>query len=172
MTIDTSNIPVSPTFMLTGAVIGVVFAFGVAPEIARREMARTNWHAICEADVSANIVATRKPARVLPQVPDLCGMIGGAFPELSELCAMVPDPNAAAKEVERRLQEAETARIQRITAGVADRCSCAESLYIENERLSLALYALTARQITPSSVKSRDTALSRALHSTACKMED
>jgi hypothetical protein len=171
MTIDASYIPVSPTFMLTCAVIGVVFAFGIAPEIARREMAQSNWHVMCEADVSANIVATRKPARVLPQVPDLCGIIGGAFPEFSELCAMVPDPNAAAKEAERRLQEAETARIQRTTAGVVDRCFCAETLYIENERLSLALYALTARQITPSSVKNREAMLSRTLHSTACKME-
>jgi hypothetical protein len=98
-------------------------------------------------------------------------MLCAFYPELNELCRMIPDVNAPAREAERRAQEAEEARIRRAVAETDNICSCATSVYIEEERLSLALYAGSGRIITPESVENRETALSRALRNPACHRE-
>ena len=91
--------------------------------------------------------------------------------ELYEFCHMIPDPNAPAREAERRLKEAESARIRNAMKGIADSCTCATAVYTESERIELALWAGSGRTITPSAVENRLAALTRALKSPTCALD-
>jgi hypothetical protein len=170
MAVDASTLPFSPTLIVAGAAIAVVSAFVTGPEIAHREIARSSWGAVCEADLQADLEATRAPRQVIPSGTDCSSTLGMFFPELRELCYQLgnPDPAAAARAAERRAREAEETRIRRMAARSGSRCACAETVYIEEERVSLALYAASGRLITPSSVENRQAALSRALNAPAC----
>tara|TARA_R110002072_G_scaffold150788_2_gene299373 strand:- start:10398 stop:10916 length:519 start_codon:yes stop_codon:yes gene_type:complete len=171
MPIDASTLPISPFLLIAAAGYAAISIVFTGPEIARREIAMSNWQSLCAEGLQANIEATRRPERVLPQVPNIGGMLCSAFPELSDICRMIPDPNTVAREAERRLREAEDARIRRAASGTSDTCTCAEQVYMEDQRLSLALYAASGRLITPPSVENRTVALTRALHSPACQRE-
>jgi len=170
MAIDASTLPFSPTMILAAAAVVGVSAFITGPEIARREIAISNWSAICEADLHADLEAARAPRQVIPRGTDCRSTLGMFYPELGQLCDALgnPDPAAAARDAERRAREAEEARIRRAASRAGSRCECAETVYIEEERLSLALYAASGRLITPSSVENRQAVLSRALNAPAC----
>ena len=170
MAIDASTLPFSPTMIIAAVAIAGVSAFVTGPEIATREIARSNWGELCEAGLQADLEATRAPRQVIPNGTDCSSTLGMFYPELRELCYALgnPDPAAPAREAERRAREAEEARIQRLASRSGSRCSCAESLYIEEERISLALYAASGRLITPSAVENRQAGLSRALNAPAC----
>lgn len=170
MAVDASTLPFSPTMIFAAAAMAGVSAFVTGPEIARREIARSDWGVICEADLQADLEATRAPRQVIPSGTDCSSTLGMFYPELREFCFQLgnPDPAAAAREAARRAREAEEARIQRLAARSGSRCSCAESLYIEKERISLAMYAASGRLITPSAVENREAALSRALNTPTC----
>lgn len=170
MAVDASTLPNSPTIILTAAVIAALSAFVFGPEIARREIAHSDWGANCETELRADLEATRAPRQVIPNGTDCSSTLGMFFPELRDICYQLgnPDPAAAARAAERRAREAEEARIRRMAARSGSRCACAETVYIEEERVSLALYAASGRLITPSSVENRQAALSRALNAPAC----
>lgn len=172
MTPDASTLPISGTFILAALGYAAISAFITGPEIAEREIDRSNWQATCQADLQADLEATRRPNQVVPEVPNLGDMFCSFYPELRDLCQYVPDITAPAREAERRARVAEEARILRAASGTVDQCSCAEAVYIENERLSLALYAGSGRLITPESVDNRETALTRARRSPACQRKD
>jgi hypothetical protein len=168
---DASTLPISGTFILAALGYAAVSALVTGPGIAKREIENSPWQSACRAEIVADIEATRRPNQVVPQAPDLGRALCTFYPELNELCYMIPDLNAPAREAERRAREAEDARIRRATAETDDICSCATSVYIEEERLSLALYAGSGRLITPESVENRQGALSRALRNPACRRE-
>ena len=170
MAVDASTLPFSPILILSAAAVAGVSAFITGPEIARREIARSDWAAICAADLRADLEATRAPRQVIPNGTDCGSTLGMFYPELRELCYVLgnPDPAAAVREAERRAREAEEARIRRAAARSGSRCQCAETVYIEEERIALAMYAASGRLITPSSIDNRQAALARALNSPAC----
>lgn len=170
MTVDASTLPVSPTMILAVAAIAGVSAFVTGPEIARREIARSDWGTTCVSELRADLEATRAPRQVIPRGTDCSSTVGLFYPELRELCYRFgnPDPAAPAREAERRAREAEEERIRRAASRSGSRCECAETVYIEEERISLALYAASGRLITPSSIENRHAALSRALNAPAC----
>lgn len=170
MSPDASTLPISGTFILAALGYAAVSAFVTGPSIAEREIERSNWQTSCQAEIVADIEATRRANHSVPEVPDLGNMLCTFYPELNELCAMIPDVNAPARAAERRAREAEEARIRRAVADTNDICSCATSVYIEEERLSLALYAGSGRMVTPESVDNRRNALSRSLRDPACQM--
>lgn len=171
MSIDASTLPISPIFVIAAVGYAAVSALITGPEIATREIAKSDWQVTCQSELIAELETTRRPDQIIPQVPDVGGMICSVYPELSDLCAIIPDPNAGARAAEQRLRAIEVERLRQATSGTANACFCAEQVYIEEQKLSLALYAASGRLVTPQSVKNRDTTLSRALHSPACQRE-
>ncbi|CUI01871.1 hypothetical protein [Leisingera aquaemixtae] len=167
MSIDAPTLPVGGAAVLAALGYAAVSAFITGPEIASREIARSDWQEVCETSLLAEIEATRRPDQLIPDAPDLGGMLCSVYPEMRDLCAMIPDPMAQAREIEKRRRAAEDARIRRVAEGMTDRCTCAVAVYAE-DRLSLALYAGSGRLITPNAVKNRETALMRALNSPSC----
>ncbi|GAA6176729.1 hypothetical protein [Sulfitobacter pacificus] len=168
MSIDASTIPFSPIFVVAAVGYAAVSALISGPEIAAREIAYSNWQETCQANLAADLQSTRRPEQVIPQVPDVGNMLCSFYPELSDICDMIPDPNAGARAAEEHLRAAEDARLRQAASGTADHCACASQVYIEDQRLSLALYAGSGRLITPAVVKDRNAALSRALDGPAC----
>lgn len=168
MLIDMNNAPVSPVFVLAAAAYGALSVFATGPEIASREIARSDWQMSCAATLTQELETSRAPQTVIPEVPDLGGMLCSVYPEFRDLCALVPGPNAAAREAQARLQRAEDARIAEAVSRVGDQCSCAQTVYLKEEYLSLGLYAASGRLITPQVVEHRDAALAQALRSPAC----
>lgn len=150
MPIDASTLPLSPNFILTAAAVAGAVAFIVVPEVTHREIARSGWAAICEADIHADLEATRAPRQFIPEGTDCRSTFGKFYRELGALCDVIGnvDPAAPARDAERRLREAEDARIRRAAAKTGSRCECAETLYIEEERLSLAVYVASGRSHT------------------------
>lgn len=171
MSLDASTLPVSPIFVIAAVGYAAVSALITGPEITAREMAKSNWQATCQSELITDLETTRRPDQIILQVPDVGGMICAVYPELSDLCAIIPDPNASARAAEDRLRAAEQERLRQAASGTANACSCAKAVYLEEQKLSLALYAASGRLITPQSVKNREAALSRALHSPACQRE-
>lgn len=171
MSFDLSTLPFSPLLIIVGLGYAAVSATATGPEIVRRELEKSGWRATCQSEIQADIQATRRPDQLIPRVPDIGGMICSAYPELGNLCQIIPDPNAAALAAEAQARELENARIARATSGAGAACSCAEQLFIEEQRLSVALYAASGRFLSPPVVISRDTSLTRALNSLQCKRE-
>jgi hypothetical protein len=151
--------------------LGSLSALVTGPAIISRENEKSGWHALCQSKLITEIAAAARPDQLIPQVPDVGGILCDAYPELGQLCQLIPDPNAVAREAELELREMEEQRIQRAASGTADSCSCAEQVFVEEQRLSIAIYAASGRLITPPSVAERDAGLSRALRSSSCALE-
>ncbi|KIC51047.1 hypothetical protein [Tateyamaria sp. ANG-S1] len=166
-----SSLPVSGTFILAALGFAAFSLLAAGPTIAKREIANSDWMTVCKSELRADIEATRRPRQAVPEVPDLGNMLCTFYPELNQLCHMIPDVNAPAREAERRARAAEEARIRRAVAETENACSCATSVYVEKERMSLALYAASGRLTTPEPVENRNSALFRALRNPACGME-
>lgn len=157
--------------MIAAVGYAAVSALITGPEIATREIAKSDWQVTCQSELIAELETTRRPDRVIPQIPDVGGIICSVYPELSDLCAIIPDPNAGTRAAEQRLRNVEAERLRQAASGTANACSCAQAVYIEEQKLGLALYAASGRLITTPPVKNREAALSRALHSPACQRE-
>lgn len=168
MSIDASTLPVSPVFVIAVLGYAAIAALLTGPTIASRELARSGWHEDCQANLVAEIAANSRPERIIPQVPDVGGLLCRVYPELGDLCGLIPDPNATARETETRLRAAEQDRLRQAASGTANQCTCAEQVYIEDQRVSLALYAASGRLVTPIAVSGREAALSRAVKSPVC----
>jgi len=171
MSIDASTLPFSPTALIVAAGYAALSVVVTGPAIVTREIAQSNWQEVCQADRREAVESTRRPDRVIPHVPDVGGMLCGAFPELGNLCAMIPDPNTAARDAERRLREAEDARIRRAAESAGSACSCAEQVFLTEEYLGIAVYAASGRLLQSPVLQNRTAALTRALHSPACQRE-
>ena len=171
MSIDISSLPFSPLLIVVGIGYAVISTVVTGPEIIRRENDTSDWHVTCQSEITSDIQSTRRPDQLVPQVPDIGGMICGAYPELGNLCQIIPDPSAAARAAEARARELEAIRLARATSRIGDACSCAEQLFIEEQRLSVAAYAASGRLISAPVLKNRDAGLNRALNSPQCKQE-
>lgn len=171
MSFELSSLPFSTFLIIVGLGYAGASALVIGPEIIRRENKQSGWHTTCQSQIQANIQATRRPDQLIPQLPDISGMICDAYPELGNLCQMIPDPTAAMRAAETRARGLESTRIARATSDAGNACACAEQLFIEEQRLSVALYAASGRFLSAPVVNNRDTGLKRALNSPQCKWE-
>ena len=171
MSVDVSSLPFSPLLVVVAVGYFSLSALVTGPAIIGRENEKSGWHALCQSGLLAEITAASRPDRPVQHAPDLGALLCSAYPELGQYCQLIPDPTALAREAERKFQEAEARRVERAASGTADSCSCAEQVFVEEQRLSIALYAASGRLIVPPAVASRDAGLSRALRSSSCAME-
>lgn len=166
---ELQNLPISPGLVLAAALYSGMSAFVTGPELTARVIERSNWSEVCAAGLRRDLEATRAPTELIPDVPDVRGIMRSILPDLAPLFDAMPDPMAPAREAARRAREAENTRIARAAEGIADQCQCAIAVYTEAERLSIALWAASARAVTPQAIEHRDSGLVRALRSPACQ---
>jgi len=171
MSFDLSSAPFSPFLILVAVGYAVISTEVTGPEMVRRENEIAGWHERCQSQLSADFQASRRPETAIPQVPDLGGMLCGVYPELGELCQLIPDPTAVARSVQEQAQVLEDVRLARATSGLADACSCAEQVFTDQQRWAVALYAASGRLIEPPVLANREVGLSQALRSPFCTVE-
>jgi hypothetical protein len=170
MSFDTPTMAIAPVTFLATAAYTAFSLFVSGQVIGSREIERSDWTAQCHTTITTVLESQRKPAKVIPNVPNVGDLLCSVYPELQQVCDMIPDPSAHAREIERLARAAEDARIANAARGAADRCACAEAVYLEDERISLALYAATARLHRPNAIKNRTALLTRALNGPACSV--
>ena len=176
MPIDFSSSPISPGVVIGAALYAVVTVFGAGPMVGEREIAKLDWPALCEADVQADMSANAAPPPVSVVAELDCNSTLGTFfgREGAAFCQNhgnfdIPIPGAdAIRAQERRVHEAQERRLTRAASQAGSRCDCAASLYQAEHRVPLAIYAGSARVITPPQVRSLKSELTRALHSPHC----
>lgn len=171
MSIDFSSAPFSPFLILVAVGYAVISANVTGPVMVGRELENSGWHATCQSELTADLEASRGPETAIPQVPDLGGMLCGVYPELGELCQLIPDPTATARATQEQARASEDARLARATEGLADACSCAEQVFTEQQRWAVALYAASGRLLEPTVLANREVGLSQALRSPFCAVE-
>lgn len=171
MSFDLSTLSFSPLLIIVGLGYAGISVVATGPEIIRRENENAGWHSTCQSQLTADLHASRRPETVIPQVPDLGGMLCGVYPELGELCQLIPDPTAAGRAAQEQARALEDARLARATSGLADACSCAEQVFTEQQRWAVALYAASGRLIEPPVLANRELGLSQALRSPLCAVE-
>lgn len=171
MSIDFSSAPFSPFLILVAVGYAVISANVTGTVMVGRENENAGWHATCQSELAADLQASRRPETVISQIPDLGGMLCGVYPELGELCQLIPDPTAAARAAQGQARALEDARLARASAGLSDACSCAEQVFTEQQRWAVALYAASGRLVEPPVLANRELGLSQALRSPLCAVE-
>lgn len=171
MSFDLSSVPFSPLLILVAVGYAVISSDVTGPEMIRRENENAGWHERCQSQLAADLQASRRPEAVIPQMPGLGGMLCGVYPELGELCQLIPDPTAAARAAQEQARALEDAWLARATSSLADACTCAEQVFTEQKRWAVALYAASGRLLEPTALANRELGLSQALRSPLCAVE-
>ncbi|MGJ8629113.1 MAG: hypothetical protein ACSHXB_19300 [Sulfitobacter sp.] len=176
MPVDFSAFSFSANVVFGAGLYAAMSVFGTGPLVSDREIAKLDWLALCEMDVLADISASAPPPSV-SVVPELnCNTTLGTFfgREGKVFCRNhgnfdIPIPGATAlREQERRVHDAEQRRITRAASQAGSRCACASSVHQAEHRVPLAIYAGSARAITPPQVRNLKSELTRTLHSQQC----
>ena len=162
---------------IAAIVYGAVMAFAIGPELGRRTIEiKEDWPRVCERTIVANAAAESGPRTQLPRL-DMCmlmfghqGANGRAYCDMhGQTWNGALDGITDTLDAQRR--QADEWRKDRATKNAPDRCSCAANYTLETNRLSFALYAGTARVITPPAIHNLRGELKAALSSSRCAMK-
>lgn len=173
---DPTGWPISGGILAAGALYAGISMFATGPLVAERTIARMGWKAECARTVVARSEERREPEPISPQID--CGALAGAMlgEDGYQLCRqfgpLLNLPFAQVREQERRLHEANERRIAREAAGAGNRCACATTYTLEDNRFDFALYAGSLRLITPPAVRNLSTELTSALATPVCAMKE
>lgn len=173
MTIDISGVGIGGSVVLAAAAYAAVSVLVTGQVVGERTIEKSSWDSACRANIVASIEREREPPKIIP--PTDCRSLMGAFlPELGRLCDQYGNPDfsmgarQALQEQERVRREAEERRIAEAARNSGSQCSCAAAVFVEEQRIPLALYAGSARLITPAPIKNMTSELSAALNAPQC----
>lgn len=150
--------------------------FGLGGEIGGRTIEASNWSQTCESTIVETARAQTPPRRQTPRV-DVCRLVFGHQGRRGEeYCnrhgGFWNSPLTNVTEgLEAQARALEHHRIEQATANAADRCACAASQVLADEKLSFAIYSGSARILTPQPIQNLQTELRVALSSPYCAME-
>lgn len=176
MSFDTSNLPISGGVVLAAALYAGVSFFGTGQVIAKRTIENSDWGATCQSVLRVEISTRKEPETLIPRT-DCNSLLGRFMPELGALCNQYGNPDLSGgatsmlREQERQRRAREDRRIALAASQTGSRCDCAASV-VTQDRLNWALYAGSARLISPISVTNNlNSELTRALHSSHCALK-
>ena len=175
MPYDTSNLPISGMVVITLLTYAAISIFVTGQLIGDRMIETSDWDASCQSILRDEIAVQQEPPAIIPRT-DCESVFGGFLPELGALCRQYGNPDfggpaaGALREQERARRAAEARRMEHAAATAGSSCECAALLFLEEERVALAIYAGSARLITPPEISSLENSLTRALNSPLCAM--
>ena len=175
MPYDTSNLPISGIVVITFVTYAAISTFVTGQLIGDRMVETSDWGASCQSILRDEISVQQEPPAIIPRT-DCESVCGGFMPELGALCRQYGNPDfggpaaGALREQERARRAAEARRMEHAAANAGSSCECAASLFLEEERVALAIYAGSARMITPPAISALSNSLTRALNSPLCAM--
>lgn len=172
---ETGN-PLFGPIGISALVYSLVMAFIIGPEIGKRTIEARHWSKICPTTIARKAEAEAGPVNQIPQF-DVCMMMFGLYGDDGEqYCRMHGDfwngpANKLLDGVNQKNRQLQEWRIDRATVDSQDRCSCASNLTLEKNRVSFAIYAGTARMVTPPSIDNLQSELKSSLSSSRCAMK-
>lgn len=160
-----------------GVVIaGLIYAgaslYVTAPLVTQRIVEKSGWLAQCERSLLSEIETHRSSSSGLPPI-DCQSLMRTLDPAMRQMidafgggvaCQMIDAKRHQQEAIERLRQQ----RMQSVADRAGSRCHCAVSSLIETKRLSLGLYAGSARLLEPALIKNLDGELTGALHAPHC----
>lgn len=173
---DLQNLPVSGGLVLACAAYAGASFFVTGPMIAERTIAKSDWAEICPAELNAEVATQKPPEPIVPRM-DCVTAFGWMGHEFEQLCNGFGNPELKTPEQrmaeaqERALYEAKQRQLEQRAAQSPSRCACAANVALE-DRTAWALYAGSARLITPAPVKNLDNTLVQALHTPHCTLKN
>ena len=174
---DGSGLPITGGLFVTCALYAGLSLFVTGPVVGERTIDRMGWTEQCAAHIRAGVEVERPAAPAVPKLGcnELFGMWFGR--EGAEFCAVhggvfADNPiNRALDAAEGAGREVQRKRMEYAASRAGSRCDCAATVTLEARRLPLAIYAGSARLITPPSIRRLGSDLDAALNGPACAMK-
>lgn len=175
---ESGNLPLAGGALMAALLYAGVSLFVTGPLVGERMVAKMDWPAQCAGHIRAAIEADQPVQTAIPKLgcDEMIGIWFGA--EGDRFCARHGDVfannpiNKTLQAAEDAKREAQKRRIEYAASRAGSRCECAVTTTLENRRVPLALYAGSARLITPPSVKLIGSDLVSSLNSPACTMKE
>jgi hypothetical protein len=174
---DTTTTLLGSSAIVAGLIYGAVSGFITGPTMIDRMTEKTiDWPKQCVRTITAEVRRNEAPA---PQMPTLgCRSIFGWLgPDGDAYCRMHghlfdDNPlNQAMTATQTAARQAQENRLRHAAERAPDRCACAVTTTIEENRLSIALYAGTWRLVQPPAIKNLKSELATNLNASACAMK-
>lgn len=165
---DYGNMPVAG-----GVLAAVLFYAGASllvtgPLVGERMIAKMDWAHQCARHVRAEAAATANPTKPKLGCNELFGAWLGRDGAL--LCQVLDESpiGQVLQSTEDAKREMQQRRFDYAAARAGSRCECAITTTLESRRVPLAIYAGTARLVTPPSVKRLQSDLVSSLNAPSC----
>lgn len=174
---DTNSLPIGGSVLLAAAAYAVISAFVTGPLVAERTIERGGWESSCRANLKDLLLAEENASvsesEVIPRFD--CNSVLGLFgAEGRQVCRRHGNfefrlPGMEQLEArQRQMREMRQRRLDAAIGNVASRCACAAAVTMEARRIPFAIYAGSARLITPVPVKNLSNELEASLGSPLC----
>ncbi len=171
--IDFGNTPVGGGLILGLIGYATISAFIIGPLVGERTIEKSDWPQQCKAIIQTQLEADRPAPEFTPRLDcnSILGMLGA---EGQQICSQYGNPEFILpmldqlREFQQRKNSLQEKRLSLAVSQANSRCDCATSLTLEQRRIPLAIYAGTARIVTPPSIKNINSELVSALQSPRC----
>ncbi len=174
---DGNNLPVGGSIVLAAAAYAAISAFVTGPLVAERTIERGGWGSSCRANLKDRLLAEENASApemdVLPRLDcnSLLGLFGAEGQQACRRHGNFEFRLPGMDQLEARQKQMRKIRQRRLDAAignVASRCACAAALTLESRRIPFAIYAGSARLLTPAPVKNLPNELEASLRSPLC----
>ena len=175
MPFEPQGLPVSGGLFVACAAYAAISFFVTGPIIGERVIAKSGWMESCQLALDAEISSQKPAAPIVPRV-DCQSMVGWLGPVFETICTNHGNPELKLPQQrmveaqEQALYEAKERQLVNKAKQSPSRCACAATLALEN-RIGWALYAGSARLVTPPKIKHLNTTLIGALHTPHCALK-
>jgi hypothetical protein len=174
---ENGSLPITGGAVLAVALYAGVSLFVTGPLIGGRMVEKMDWAGQCAGQIRAEVEAREPEASAtLPRLG--CEIFGVWHGEAGmSFCAkhghvFEDNPvNRTIERLERAKREAQQKRMDYAASRAASRCDCAVTTTLENRRVSFAIYAGTARLVSPPSIIALGSDLATSLNTPACAMK-
>lgn len=166
--VDFTNMPVAGGALAAGLFYAGASLFLTGPLVGERMIAKMDWALQCARYIRAEAESSPNPSMPKIGCNELFGMWLGR--EGARLCQILDESpiGQTLRSAEDAKREMQQRRFEYAAARAGSRCECAISTTLENRRVPLAIYAGTARLVTPPSVKLLQSDLVSSLNASSC----
>lgn len=175
---DSGSLPITGGALLAAALYAGVSLFITGPLVGERMAAKMDWAGQCAGNIRAEVQAQESgTSATLPRFGcnETFGLLhGDAGMRFCQKHGHYFDDNPinrALDRLERAKREAQQKRMEYAASRAGSRCDCAVTTTLESRRIPLAIYAGTARLVTPPSIKLLASDLATSLNTPACAMK-
>lgn len=174
---EANGLPIGGGLLLVSLLYAGVAYFAAGPVVGERTISKSNWGGQCKAALVSEIEARRPVSSVVVPKFDCNSILGLFGKEGQRVCRQHGNPAFnlpgldQLQAVEQRKNELIERRLSQAASQAGSRCGCAVSVTLEKNATSFALYAGSARLISPSQVTTNlQSELLSALHSPHCTL--